>query len=264
MDILSTIVLALIQGFTEFLPISSSAHLILLPKVFLWSDQGLLFDIVVHLGTLSALIYYYQTNVKELAFDLYGSIIGKKTFSETILVWGILLGTIPVGLVGLFFKDFIEFNLRSFQVIAYTTLIFGVLLGVADRLNRQRRKPREVINLMDIIFIGSMQALALIPGVSRSGITITAGLLIGLSLKFATRFAFLLAIPITLLLVMVLLIDVYDGGQPIYWEHLLIGFVVSMFSAYLTIYFFIKLLNTIGLMPFVIYRITLGGLLLVI
>ena len=262
MDFFQTIVLALIQGLSEFLPISSSAHLILVPKVVEWPDQGLAFDVVVHLGTLFAVVYYYQRQLSTLTFDFYNSLKNRRHVGESQLAWGILLATIPVGLAGLLFKDFIELNFRSIEVIAYSTLFFGILLGIASWINAQNDQPRESINWFDVLFVGVMQVLALIPGTSRSGITITAGLLIGLSKQMSTKFAFLLSIPVISLASLLMLFELYQQPQPVDWWLLTIGFFVASISAYLTIVFFVKLLDVIGLMPFVIYRLILGVVLL--
>ncbi len=262
MDIFQTIVLALIQGLSEFLPISSSAHLILVPKVVDWPDQGLAFDVVVHLGTLTAVVYYYQSNIRILSSDFYTSIIHRRSVGESKLAWGVLLGTIPVGLTGLLFKDYIALNFRSLEVITYTTLIFGILLGIASWVNLKNTKPRTLINWFDVLFVGMMQVLALIPGTSRSGITITAGLLIGLSRQMSIQFAFLLSIPVITLASMLMLLDLYSQPQMVDWMLLSLGFIISALSAYITIVFFIKLLDSIGLIPFVIYRLILGVILL--
>ncbi len=264
MDIFQTIVLALIQGLSEFLPISSSAHLLLPKELLGWSDQGLAFDVVVHLGTLFAVVYYYRSNIKTLSGDFYHSLIDKKTVGESKLAWGVLLGTIPVGLVGLFFKDFIEANFRSIEVIAYATLLFGFLLAVADWVSKRNPSPRKSINWMDVLFVGVMQALALIPGTSRAGITITAGLLIGLSAQMSTRFAFLLSIPVITLSAFLMLLELSHSAIEVDWIALVMAFIVAGISAYLTVVFFIKLLDKIGLIPFVVYRFVLGVLLLLL
>ena len=262
MDFFQTIVLALIQGLSEFLPISSSAHLILVPKVVDWPDQGLAFDVVVHLGTLFAVVYYYQSQIRSMSCDFYSACIQRRHEGESKLALGVLLATIPVGLAGLLFKDFIEINFRSTEVIAYSTLIFGVLLGLASWINSQNNQPRNSINWFDVFFIGMMQVLALIPGTSRSGITITAGLLVGLSAQMSTKFAFLLSIPVISLASLLMLFDLYQQPQMVNWYLLSLGFLVAMISAYLTIVFFVKLLDSIGLMPFVVYRLILGVALL--
>jgi undecaprenyl-diphosphatase len=172
------------------------------------------------------------------------------------------VGTIPVGLVGLLFKDYIEINLRSIEVIAYSTLIFGLLLGLASWYSANNDKPREIIGWLDVTFVGFMQAIALVPGVSRSGITITAGLLIGLSRNMAIQFAFLLSIPVIMLSAMLIIVDMYNQPQSVDWSVLVVGFIVAAISSYFTIVFFIKLLDRVGLMPFVVYRVVLGVLLL--
>jgi len=264
MDFIQTIVLSLVQGLSEFLPISSSAHLILVPKLSDWPDQGLAFDVVVHMGTLSAIVFYYRAIIKTLINDFFYSVVKIQTVGQSKLAWGVLLGTIPVGLAGLLFKDFIEVNLRSTEVIAYSTLVFGLLLGFASWINTRNQSSRVELSWQDIGVVGIMQVLALIPGTSRSGITITAGLLIGLSKNTSTQFAFLLSIPVITLSALLMLLDLYQQPQVADWPMLLIGFLVSAISAYFTVVFFIKLLDTIGLMPFVVYRIILGVLLLAI
>jgi undecaprenyl-diphosphatase len=264
MDFIQTIVLALIQGISEFLPISSSAHLILVPKLSGWTDQGLAFDVVVHMGTLVAVVYYYRHIISQLLSDFYLCIVEKKTVGESKLAWGVLLGTIPVGIFGFLFKDFIANDLRSIEIITYTTLVFGVLLGIAVLLDTRRPHAREILAWKDIVFIGVMQTLALVPGVSRSGITITAGLLIGLSKKATIQFAFLLSIPVITLSVLLILIDIYQQQQMVDLTLLVVGFVVSGISAYLTIIFFIRALNTMSMMPFVVYRLFLGIFLLML
>jgi undecaprenyl-diphosphatase len=262
MDFFQTITLALVQGLSEFLPISSSAHLILVPKITDWPDQGLAFDVVMHLGTLTAVVYYYQDTLKVMSNDFYRSIIKCQSVGESKLAWGVLLGTTPVGIFGLLFKDSITLNFRSLEVIAYTTLIFGILLGVASWFNTRNPNPRISINWFDVLFIGMMQALALIPGTSRSGITITAGLLIGLSRQMSIQFAFLLSIPVIAIASASILIELYGQPQVVNISLLFLGFVVSALSSYFTIVFFIKLLDRVGMMPFVVYRLLLGMYLL--
>ncbi len=262
MDFIQTIVLSLIQGLSEFLPISSSAHLILVPKLTDWPDQGLSFDVVVHMGTLSAIVFYYRAILNSLASDFFYSVLKLQTIGQSTLAWGVLLGTIPVGLAGLLFKDYIAVNLRSTEIIAYATLVFGLLLGFSSWINARNNQPRETLNWADVGFIGVMQALALIPGTSRSGITISAGLLIGLSRKMSIQFAFLLSIPVIALSAMLMILTLYQQPQVVDWPMLMLGFVLAAVSSYMTVVFFIKLLDSVGLMPFVVYRIILGAVLL--
>ncbi|WP_190600777.1 undecaprenyl-diphosphate phosphatase [Candidatus Vesicomyidisocius sp. SY067_SCS001] len=258
MDVSQTIVLALIQGLSEFLPISSSAHLILVPKLTNWTDQGLVFDVVVHMGTLSAVIFYYQAMIKSLFFDFYHSIIKRQIIGQSKLAWGVLLGTIPIGLVGVIFKDFVAVDLRSIEIIAYTTLVFGLLLGFANWSNHKNKNPKSAISWIDVSFVSMMQILALIPGTSRSGITITACMLVGLSRKLSIQFSFLLSIPVITLSLILMLVDLYHQTQLVSVSLLVLGFVVSTISAYATIIFVIRLIDMVGMTPFIVYRLTLG------
>lgn len=261
MDTFQAIVLALIQGLTEFLPISSSAHLLFPSKLFNWPDQGLAFDVVLHLGTLSAVVYYYRCSLRSMSNDFFRSFKTRQLTADAKLAWGVLLGTIPVGFAGLLFKDFIEINLRSIEVVAYTTIIFGLLLGLSDWFHRKKDKFREVISWSDVVIIGAFQAVALVPGTSRSGITITAALLLGLSYKLSLKFAFLLSIPVIILSTLLMSIDLAANANTIDWLSLLLGFVISAIAAYATISMFIRLVDRVGMLPFVLYRLLLGGLL---
>jgi len=264
MDIFQTVILALIQGLTEFLPVSSTAHLVILPKFFDWPDQGLAFDVVIHFATLCAIILYYRTSIVLLSQDFFSSISNRKMQGDSMLAWGVLLGTIPVGLAGLFFNDFVEINLRNFQIVAYATIFFGIVLGLSDYIHRVRAKSREIIKGSDILIVGCFQALALIPGTSRSGITITAALLIGLSRELSIKFAFLLSIPVITLATLYKFFELSSEAQQVDWLILLIGFSIAFLTAYFTIVFFIKLVEKIGFLPFVVYRILLGALLFLI
>ncbi|MGB0865046.1 MAG: undecaprenyl-diphosphate phosphatase, partial [Granulosicoccaceae bacterium] len=197
-DTLQVIILALVQGLTEFLPVSSSAHLILVPALLGWPDQGIVFDVAVHLGTLIAVVAYFRRDIGAMIPDFFGSLTGKGMTDQARLAWGVGIGTIPAGLVGLAAKDFIEANLRSPLVIATTTVVFGLLLLFADRTAKLVRNI-EHMGWGHYIAIGCAQALALIPGTSRSGITITVALVLGLTRQAAARFSFLLSIPVILL-----------------------------------------------------------------
>ncbi|MBT8444028.1 MAG: undecaprenyl-diphosphatase, partial [Gammaproteobacteria bacterium] len=181
MDLIEATMLALVQGLTEFLPISSSAHLILVPQLFGWTDQGLAFDVAVHFGTLAAVLWFFHDEVRAIVVAWCLSLVGREhDAADARLGWAILIATIPVVLAGFLFEDFIETTLRSPLVIASTTAIFGVLLWVAD-LHKKEIADEHQIGLGIALLIGLAQAIALIPGTSRSGITITAGLALGLS-----------------------------------------------------------------------------------
>ncbi len=255
-------VLALIQGLTEFLPISSSAHLILLPSVAGWQDQGLAFDVAVHVGTLAAVLGYFRRDVARLAVDWWVSLARRRRHGSSPLAWAVLFGTIPVGLAGLAFSDLIEAYLRSPLVIGAASIGFGLLLWWADAAGNRNRDERG-LGWRDVLVIGCAQALALIPGTSRSGVTITAGLAMGLTRTAAARFSFLLAIPV---IVLAGALEAYQGlteQVAVDWRAAAAGTLISGASAYLCIHWFLKLLDRIGMLPFVIYRVVLGLVLVV-
>ena len=260
MDILQIIVLALVQGLTEFLPISSSAHLILVPYLTDWPDQGLAFDVAVHVGTLTAVVIYFRKEISKMFFAWLASLKGRHS-EDSRLAWGVLIGTIPVGLAGLLFKDVISEHLRTPLVIAVTTLIFGFLLWYAD-WSGKRSRDEHTLSWKDIIIIGCAQAIALIPGTSRSGITITAGLMLGLTASAAARFSFLLSIPVIVLAGGMETLDYLKVASIDDMNDLIIGALISAVSAYLCIHYFLMLLERIGMTPFVIYRMLLGVVLL--
>ena len=262
MEILQIIILALIQGLTEFLPISSSAHLILVPVLTDWPDQGLAFDVAVHAGTLTAVVLYFRKELSRMLVEWFASLKGRLT-PDARLAWAVLIGTIPVGLAGLVFKGVIETQLRSPMVIAMATIVFGLLLWYADKTGK-RGKDEYGLSLCDVLVIGLAQALALIPGTSRSGITITAALMLGLNRKAAARFSFLLSIPVIFLAGMLETMDYLSAASIEDAQPLLIGALISAVSAYACIHYFLKLLDRIGMMPFVAYRLVLGVVLVVL
>jgi undecaprenyl-diphosphatase len=263
MDLFQIIALAVLQGLTEFLPISSSAHLILLPIIANWQDQGLAFDVAVHVGTLTAVIFYFRHTLKTLFKDWFNSIAQRQLVGDSRLAWAVLFGTIPVGLAGLFLGDLVETFLRSPLVIATTTIIFGLLLGWADWYGKQVRSEHQ-LTWNDVLIVGIAQAVALIPGTSRSGITMTAGLILGLSRNAAARFSFLLSIPVIFLAGSLKTIELIQAGTNTDWFALLSGVSLSAISAYVCIHFFLKLLEKIGMWPFVIYRLILGVILILL
>lgn len=257
MDSFHAIVLALVQGLTEFLPISSSAHLILFPRLLGWPDQGLAFDVAVHVGTLCAVVLYFRRDLTPMARDWIKSLLTRQNTANSRLAWAVLWGTVPVGLAGLLLKGYVENNLRSELVIAAATIMFGVLLWVADAKGRGKRDEFS-LRISDIAIIGVAQAFALIPGTSRSGATMTAGLILGLSREGSARFSFLLSIPVIALAGMMLSVDLVEQPGVVDWGAIVIGVVTSAVTAYLCIHFFLKLLERIGMLPFVIYRFVLG------
>lgn len=260
MEIIQALILGLVQGITEFLPISSSAHLILVPLLTGWPDQGVAFDLAVHLGTLTAVILYFRRDVFALTRDGLVSLGRRELVGEGRLALHLLIATLPAALVGLFLLDVIETSLRSVGVIVATTLFFGVLLGWAD-WRSSRKKAMHQLRLGGVLLIGLAQAISLIPGTSRSGATITAGLFLGLTREAASRFSFLMAIPITGLAAAAKLLEVALEGAAVDWGAFLIGGLVSFATALTAIHYFLRWLNRFGLWPYVIYRLVLGFLL---
>jgi undecaprenyl-diphosphatase len=261
MDIIQTIVLSLVQGITEFLPISSSAHLILVPIFGGWQDQGLAFDVTVHCGTLVAVCHYFRKQLTTLTISGLQSLLGQHN-SDSRLAWFIIISTIPAGLFGVLFDDWIEQNLRSTIVIATTTIIFALLLAYADRF--RGNKDLYQLNSHHALFIGLMQALALIPGTSRSGITLTAALLIGMTRQAATKYCFLLAVPLILAASLLKTAELIQQPNPVDWFSFLLAFVLSAITAWLVIHLLLSFIEKIGVLPFVIYRLLLGIVLILL
>ena len=258
MDVLQAVWLGLIQGLSEFLPISSSAHLLLPTELLGWPDQGLAFDVAVHVGSLVAVVIYFRSDLKLLISEWFVSLSpSRPSTASSLLAWSIIVATIPAALVGLAFADFIEANLRSMLVIALTTILFGLLLGWADQRYRGS-KTLDQLTWKTALIVGFAQALALIPGTSRSGITMTAVLALGFDRTSAARFSFLMAIPI------IVLSGGYKGlqlmgEQSVAWFEVLLGTAVSGITAYLCIHSFLHFVERVGMMPFVIYRLLLGA-----
>lgn len=262
MDSIQIFILSLVQGLTEFLPISSSAHLILTPELLGYQDQGLAFDVAVHLGSLIAVIGYFHDDIIRMARDLLCSLRANGLATrDARLGWMIIVATLPIVVIGGVFKSLVETDLRSTLVIAITTILFGLLLYWFD-LRGVRTRDEYSVNWQDALIIGLFQALAIIPGTSRSGITMTAGLMLGLTRSAASRFSFLLAVPTILMSGALVTLDLMRTDLPVMWNELLLGAVLSCVSAYLCIYYFLKLIENLGMLPFVIYRLLLGTVLL--
>jgi len=247
------IVLGIVQGVTEFLPVSSSGHLILVPHVFGWPDQGQAFDAVMHIGTLAALIAYFHVELLRL-------VSGELSRRVALIV---LAATVPAGLAGLLFNKTIEANFRSPLLIAFTTAFWGIVMWIADRRagrpDAGRGDPLERIGWPRGIYVGFAQALALIPGTSRSGITITAGLFAGLDRATAARYSFLLGIPITGAAGLYKLMQLMKVGIPQGESGPLLAAVIAAFlSGWLAVWFLVGYLRRRSLTPFVIYRLALA------
>ncbi len=257
-DWYQALVLALVQGLTEFLPVSSSAHL-LFPSLLLgWADQGLAFDVAVHVGTLSAVLLYYRDDLLRMANRWLRSLAGGGACDDSRMVWYLAVATLPAGVAGLLAGGFIEEHLRTLTVIATTTLVFGLLLGLADR-RTVNSDPERALGMRVALLIGFAQALALVPGVSRSGVTMTAALLLGMRRQSAARFSFLLSIPIIASAGMLKVWELLAAGESrVDWVAMGLGVAVSGLSAYACIAAFLRLLDKVGFMPFVYYRIALA------
>ena len=251
--------LGLVQGITEFLPISSSGHLILVSEWLGWPDQGLAFDVAVHLGTLVAVLIYFRRRVLEILCGWYQQVIGGRVTSAGRLGWLVVLATGPALIAGALLNHVIESLFRSPILIGFTTLVFGLVLWWADT------KGRGTITLNDLkwhhaLLIGIAQVIALVPGTSRSGITLSAGLALGLGRSDAAQFSFLMSIPVIVAAGTLKLSDLSQSTVPVDWVVFAVGALVAAVSALAVIAGFLRVIERVGVLPFVIYRVALGAL----
>jgi len=253
------ILLAVIQGLTEFLPVSSSAHLILPFNLFGWPDQGLAFDTAVHLGSLIAIMWYFRADLVSLLRASHQHVLGSPS-TESWFAVNLLIASLPIMFVGLAMKNFLESDLRNIDIIILTTVLFGALLLLADRFSKPE-KESTALNYGDALMIGLAQCFALIPGTSRSGVTITLALLLGYTRESATRISFLLSIPAIAGAATLKTYDLLQAGMSVNWLNLIVGLVVSFVCAYTCIVLFLGYINRIGFVPFVLYRFALGAVL---
>jgi undecaprenyl-diphosphatase len=259
MTVTQWIVLAIIQGITEFLPISSSAHLILPSHLFDWPDQGLAFDVAVHVGSLFAVIIYFRQVIGQIVVNCLKA-IGQREHDRgsANLGWIVAIATIPAVIVGFFAESLIENHLRSILVIAITTTVFGIVLWWADVKAKQTRALSD-LTLKDALLVGLAQAVALIPGTSRSGITMTAGLMLGINKVDTAKFSFLLSIPLILAAGSLKSIELIQTPSAFDLPAILFGTTLSFISAFACIVVFLKWIERAGFLPFVIYRLLLGA-----
>lgn len=266
---LEAIVLAIVQGLTEFLPISSSAHIRIAGLAMGMEDPGATFTAIIQIGTELAVVVYFWRDIVRIITRWFQSLTGKvpRNDPDARMAWLIIIGSVPIVLLGVLFQDLIRTQFRSLWIIAISLIVFGIILGLADVLAR-RVKTLEHLNWKDGLIYGFAQALALIPGVSRSGGTITAGRLMGYDRPAAARYAFLLAIPAVLgsggYELFSALTDDNPVGAPINWGATLLATVISFVVGWAVIKFLMKWVETRSFMPFVIYRIALGTLLIVL
>jgi undecaprenyl-diphosphatase len=246
---LQVVVLAIVQGLTEFLPISSSGHLVLVPSAAGWSDQGLAFDVAVHFGSLLAVCVFFRDDILALLRGGGQILTLKSQTPESRMALAIGIGTVPAAVAGLALAGWIEANLRSPAVIVVTLAGYAIVMVLADRFGRRERSVANV-SLTDAVVIGCAQALALVPGTSRSGVTISA------------RFSFLLSVPVILLATVYEMGGLLVGDEPVAWLQMSIGAVVAAVVAYASIDFFMRFVSRIGLLPFALYRLVLAAIIL--
>ncbi|RDI67918.1 undecaprenyl-diphosphatase [Nocardia pseudobrasiliensis] len=257
------LVLGLVQGLTEFLPISSSAHLRLTSAALGWPDPGAAFTAVTQLGTETAVLIYFRNDIaaiiKTWTLSLFRPELRKDP--QARLGWFVIAGTLPIALLGVALQDTIETAFRDLRIIGVTLIVFGLILGLADRTARNS-KPLNELNLRDALCYGFAQALALIPGVSRSGGTISAGLALGYTREAAARYSFLLAIPAVLASGLLELTKIGEEGHSPDWGPTILATVVAFAVGYGVIAWFLRYVSTRGFAPFVYYRIIVGIILI--
>ena len=258
------VILGVLQGLTEFLPISSSAHLLVFSQIFGWTDPGAAFTAVTQIGTETAVLIYFARDIVRILTAWFGQFAHPETRGDpdVRMGWLVIIGTIPIGLLGFVFSDQIETVARNLYLVAFTLIFFGLLLGIADRTSRSIKDLGQ-LSVRDGLVYGLCQALALIPGVSRSGATITAGLFMGYTREAATRYAFLLAIPAVLASGFYQALDI--GSDPaVAWGPTILATVIAFVIGYAVIAWLIRYVSTNSYMPFVIYRVSLGTVVLVL
>ncbi|WP_374199996.1 undecaprenyl-diphosphate phosphatase [Kitasatospora sp. SUK 42] len=264
MDWFHGAVLGLIQGLTEFLPVSSSAHLRVSSALLGWDDPGAAFTAVTQLGTEAAVLIYFRRDivaiVRTWALSLFRPAL--RSDPDARMGWFVIIGTLPIGILGKLFQDSIETHLRDLRIIGTTLIVFGLILAFADRTRAIRHaRPITDLTLPHAGAYGLAQALALIPGVSRSGGTISAGLLLGYSREAAARYSFLLAIPAVLASGTLELFKIGEGPAPA-WGPTILATVIAFVVGYAVISWFLKYISRRSFLPFVVYRVLLGALII--
>ena len=261
---LQAIVLGISQGLTEFLPISSTAHTLIVSKLLGWPDPGAAFTAVTQVGTELAVVIYFRQDIAQILKAWFSSLTKKseRANPDAKMGWYVIIGTIPIGIAGLAFKSSIETTARNLWLVAATLIVMGILLGLADRYARHTKSETD-INTKNAVLFGLGQALALIPGVSRSGATITAGLAMGFKRDVAARYSFLLAIPAVFASAALTAGDI-SSDSFVNWPATIVATIVAFVVGYFVIASLMKYLQTRTFLPFVIYRIALGTLLMVL
>ena len=264
-DFLQAVVLGILQGLTEFLPISSSAHLRIFPELFGWGDPGAAFTAVVQIGTELAVLLYFRKDIWRIASMWLRSLVRAeyRGHLDARMGWFIILGSLPIVVIGIALKDVIEEDFRSLWIIGAMLIVMGIVLGIADRIGSTDKTLKQ-LTLRDALLMGFAQALALIPGVSRSGATLSMGRFLGYDRETATRYAFLLAIPAVIGAGLFELKEIPHGDNLYGWGPTIAATVVSFVVGYAAIAWLLKFVTTHSYTPFVLYRIGLGSLVLVL
>jgi len=264
-DLLQAVVLGTLQGLTEFLPISSSAHLRIFPELFGWGDPGAAFTAVIQIGTELAVLIYFRHDIWRIASTWLKSLFKPeyRGHLDARMGWFIIVGSLPIVVLGILLKDTIEHDFRNLWIIGTTLIVGGLVLGLADRIGGNDKEIKQ-ITLRDSAMMGAAQALALIPGVSRSGATLSMGRLLGYEREAATRYAFLLAIPAVVGAGLFELKEIPDGDNMYGWGPTIVATVVSFVVGYAAIAWLLRYISTHSYTPFVLYRVALGTATLVL
>ena len=264
-DLLKAVVLGILQGLTEFLPISSSAHLRIFPELFGWGDPGAAFTAVIQIGTELAVLIYFRHDIWRIGTTWLKSLYRPefRGHLDSRMGWFIIIGSLPIVVLGILLKDVIERDFRNLWIIGTTLIVLGIILGVADKLSADDKKIKE-LSLRDAVLMGAAQAMALVPGVSRSGATISMGRILGYEREAATRYAFLLAIPAVVGAGLFELQEIPHGENTYGWGPTLVATVVSFVVGYAAIAWLLRYVSTRSYLPFVVYRIGLGTMVLVL
>jgi undecaprenyl-diphosphatase len=260
-DLLKAAVLGTLQGLTEFLPISSSAHLRIYPELFGWGDPGAAFTAVIQIGTELAVLIYFRKDIWRIASMWLRSLTRPeyRGHLDARMGWFIIIGSLPIVVLGILLKDVIERDFRNLWIIGTTLIVMGIVLGIADRLGSTAKGIRQ-ITLRDAVLMGGAQALALVPGVSRSGATLSMGRILGYNREAATRYAFLLAIPAVVGAGLFELKEIPHGDNAYGWGPTILATVISFAVGYAAIAWLLRYVATNSYTPFVIYRVALGTL----
>lgn len=265
MNVLQAAVLGVVEGLTEFIPVSSTAHLKIVPKLLGWGDPGASFSAIVQIGAIVAVLLYFRRDLWNFIRAWFTGLVdadARQTLDYR-MAWYVIFATIPIGIAGFLFQDAIEGGLRSMWVIAVTLIVVGLALLAAEQVGTERKDEAQT-SWPDIIVIGLVQVFSLIPGVSRSGATISAGLFRGLDRVTATRFSFLLSIPAITAAGLFELAKEVTAGTTEDWTPTIVGTVISFFVAYASIAWFLRYVSSHTFRPFVVYRVALGVVLLVL